>query len=147
MEVFWCHFEVTLGIWPSNGRCDAYKCGLGGAQKRKCARHSGHKRIQVAPELRQCGFLRRFAAVLALPVTRNDGQTADERMEGRKQAQVEGLKTGRMEGRMEKWKNERMEEKTEGWKSGSLPSQPCAPEGPADFGRVLEHQDAHQRLC
>ena len=50
------------------------------------------------------------------------------------------MKTGRMEGRMEKWKNERMEEKTEGWKSGSLPSQPCAPEGPADFGRVLEHQ-------
>ena len=40
---------------------------------------------------------------------------------------------GRMEGRMEGWKDARIEGKTEGWKSGSTPSQPCAPKGPADL--------------
>ena len=48
-----------------------------------------------------------FLAVLALQVTRNDGQTAHERMEGRKQAggRMEGWKDGRMEG----WKDGRVE--------------------------------------
>ena len=47
---------MTVGIWPSNGRCDAYRCGLGGAQRRNCARRSGHKRIQGAPKSKQPSF-------------------------------------------------------------------------------------------
>ena len=64
-------------------------------------------------------------------------------MEGWKEGnkQMEGWKEGnkadgRMEGRMEGWKDARIEGKTEGWKSGSTPSQPCAPKGPADLFSV-----------
>ena len=33
----------------SNGRCDAYRCGLGGAEERKYARHSRQKQNPEGP--------------------------------------------------------------------------------------------------
>ena len=109
LDVLRCHFGVALGIWPSNGRCDAYRCGLGRAQKRKCAQHSSHKRIQVPPRIKGTWF---FTAICrAVGPTSNQTRGANKQTSSLRSKQT--VKTSKQISKQKKKKEKENENEKE----------------------------------